>query len=90
MWQALNQDNVFALKTVSQIHLWDAGGKPGGNNPPGGETVLRTMRLDYTESEIFEVLRRYQGFGTEAEEHATKRMALYQIFEKYNGIVRNL
>lgn len=63
---------------------------PGGSNPPAGETTLRSMRLDYTESEIFQVLRRYQGWGTEAEEHATKRMALYQIFEKYNGIVRNL
>jgi hypothetical protein len=48
------------------------------------------MRLDYTETEIFEVLRRYQGWGDEAEDHATKRMGLYQVFEKYNGIVRNL
>ncbi|WP_369246955.1 glycoside hydrolase domain-containing protein [Streptomyces sp. R41] len=90
MWQKVNKDNAYALQTVSLIHLWDAEGKPGGQNPPAGETTLRSMRLDYTESEIFQVLRRYQGWGTEAEEHATKRMALYQIFEKYNGIVRNL
>lgn len=90
MWQKVNKDNAYALQTVSLIHLWDAEGKPGGSNPPAGETTLRSMRLDYTESEIFQVLRRYQGWGTEAEEHATKRMALYQIFEKYNGIVRNL
>ncbi|MFF0188031.1 glycoside hydrolase domain-containing protein [Streptomyces sp. NPDC005244] len=90
MWQKVNKDNAYALQTVSWIHLWDAEGKEGGSNPPGGETVLRSMRLDYTETEIFEVLRRYQGWGDEAEEHATKRMGLYQIFEKYNGIVRNL
>ncbi|MGW2885812.1 glycoside hydrolase domain-containing protein [Streptomyces griseoruber] len=90
MWQKVNQDHVFTLRTVSLIHLWDAEGKEGGNNPPGGETTLRSMRLEYTETEIFEVLRRYQGWGDEAEEHATKRMGLYQIFEKYNGIVRNL
>jgi peptidoglycan hydrolase-like protein with peptidoglycan-binding domain len=89
MWQKVNKDNAYALQTVSLIHLWDAEGKPGGQNPPAGETTLRSMRLDYTESEIFQVLRRYQGWGQEAEEHATKRMALYQIFEKYNGIVRN-
>ncbi|GGN53166.1 hypothetical protein GCM10011579_011020 [Streptomyces albiflavescens] len=89
MWQKVNKDNAYALQTVSLIHLWDAEGKPGGQNPPAGETTLRSMRLDYTESEIFQVLRRYQGWGEEAEEHATKRMALYQIFEKYNGIVRN-
>ncbi|MFI1730730.1 glycoside hydrolase domain-containing protein [Streptomyces acidicola] len=89
MWQRVNQDNAYSVRTVSLIHLWDAGGKPGGKNPPGGESVMRSMRLDYTESEIFEVLRRYQGWGDEAEEHAGKRMAIYQIFEKYNSILRN-
>ncbi|WP_339134370.1 glycoside hydrolase domain-containing protein [Streptomyces sp. f51] len=89
MWQKLNKDNAFSLQTVSLIHLWDAEGKEGGQNPPGGESVLRSMRLDYTETEIFEVLRRYQGWGDEAVAHATKRMGLYQVFEKYNGIIRN-
>ncbi|MGW2924321.1 glycoside hydrolase domain-containing protein [Streptomyces fungicidicus] len=88
MWHKVNQDNAYSVRTVSLIHLWDAGGKPGGNNGPDGETVLRTMRLDYTQKEIFEVLRRYQGWGDEAEAHATKRMALYQLFEKYNGLSR--
>lgn len=90
MWQKLNQDNAFSVSTVVMVHLWGTDGKPGGSNPPGGEEIMRGMRLDYTEKEVFEVLRRYQGFGDMAEEHATKRMALYQIFEKYNGIVRNL
>lgn len=90
MWHQLNQDNGFALETVSQVHLWGAGGKPGGNNPPDGETTMRTMRLDYTESEVFEILRRYQGWGQQAEGDSTMRMPIYQIFEKYNGIVRNL
>ncbi|WP_282687147.1 MULTISPECIES: glycoside hydrolase domain-containing protein [unclassified Streptomyces] len=88
MWQKVNQDNAHAVRTVSLIHLWDAGGKPGGNNPPGGETTLRAMNLNYTQFEIFEVLRRYQGWGNEAEAHATKRMALYQVFEKYNALSR--
>ncbi|QCX77883.1 Putative peptidoglycan binding domain protein [Streptomyces sp. YIM 121038] len=90
MWQKVNKDHSFSVTTVSLIHLWGVDGKPGGENPPGGETTLRSMRLDYTEGEIYQVLRRYQGWGNMAEEHATKRMALYQILEKYNGIVRNL
>ncbi|AVZ72881.1 hypothetical protein SLUN_12455 [Streptomyces lunaelactis] len=94
MWQKVNKDNAFSVQTVSLLHLWGVDGKPGGDNPPDGETILRSMRLDYTEKEIFELVRRYQGWGKlpngeRVEEHATKRMTLYQIFEKYNGIVRN-
>jgi peptidoglycan hydrolase-like protein with peptidoglycan-binding domain len=88
MWRQV-KDEEFALRTVALIHLWGADGKPGGNNPPGGETTLRSMRLDYTENEIFQVLRRYQGWGDEAELHAGRRMALYHIYEKYNGIARH-
>ncbi|CCK29871.1 hypothetical protein BN159_5492 [Streptomyces davaonensis JCM 4913] len=88
MWHKVNQDNAYSVKTVSLIHLWDAAGKVGGQNPPDGESTLRAMSLDYTQNEIFEVLRRYQGWGDEAEEHASKRMALYQLFEKYNGLSR--
>jgi hypothetical protein len=84
------RDPAFALRTVALIHLWDAEGKPGGNNPPGGETVLRPMALDYNDQEIFQVLRRYQGWGDEAEAHARQRMGLYHLCEKYNGIARNM
>lgn len=89
MWNQVREEE-FALRTVAMVHLWGVDGKPGGNNPPGGESILRGMRLDYTEREIFEILRRYQGFGAEAELHAGRRMALYHIFEKYNGISRHL
>ncbi|MBD0844591.1 glycoside hydrolase domain-containing protein [Streptomyces sp. TRM68416] len=88
MWQKVNQDNAHSVRTVALIHLWDASGKAGGQNPPDGESTLRPMSLDYNQSEIFQVLRRYQGWGDEAEEHAGKRMALYQLFEKYNGLSR--
>ncbi|WP_344258007.1 hypothetical protein [Streptomyces sodiiphilus] len=88
MWHQLNQNNDFSIATVPLIHMWGADGKPGGVNPPGGETIIRRPRLDYTDREIFEVLRRSQGWGNEAEEHAQKRMALYQIFERCNSIIR--
>lgn len=88
MWKKV-QDNAFALRTVALLHLWAAAGKPGGNNPPAGETVLRSMSLDYVENEIFEILRRYQGWGDEPVEHAKMRLALYHLFEKYDGISRN-
>jgi hypothetical protein len=48
----------------------------------------RRPALDYTESEIYEVLRRYQGPAEPAFTDATKRMPLYYIFEKYNRMVR--
>jgi len=89
MWKRV-KDQEYALRTVALIHIWGADGKPGGVNPPAGETVLRPIALNYTEKEIFEIVRRYQGFGSEAEEHAGKRMVLYQIFEKYNSISRHM
>ncbi|GFH37803.1 hypothetical protein [Streptomyces pacificus] len=43
------------------------------------------------ESELFEILRRYQGSAeSEATPHAKQRMALYQIMEKYNSISRSV
>ncbi|MQS38553.1 glycoside hydrolase domain-containing protein [Streptomyces katsurahamanus] len=86
-WRKCRDDDQYALSTVPLIHLWNADGAPGSGN---NETKLRTMRLDYTESEIYEVLRRYQGTNSEAKEHAKKRMALYQVMEKYNSISRHL
>ncbi|NLT53950.1 MAG: DUF1906 domain-containing protein [Actinomycetales bacterium] len=88
MWKQV-QDEEFALQTVALIHLWGADGKPGGSNSPDGETDMRPMALDYTESEVFQILRRYQGWNDVAELHAGRRMALYHIFEKYNGISRH-
>ncbi|WIX91162.1 glycoside hydrolase domain-containing protein [Amycolatopsis sp. DG1A-15b] len=87
-WRQVRNDE-YALRTVAMAHIWGADGKPGGRNPPDGETVLRPIALNYTEWEIFEILRRYQGWGKEAEEHAGQRMALYHILEKYNGISRH-
>ncbi|WP_282692811.1 glycoside hydrolase domain-containing protein [Streptomyces sp. CC208A] len=84
MWQKVNQDNVFNLSTVPHLHIWAADGKPGDH----AETPIRRPALDYDDTEIYEILRRYQGFGDLAEEHAKERMPLYAIFEKYNRIVR--
>lgn len=84
MWQKVNQDNAYNLGTVPYLHIWGADGKPGDH----AETPIRRPALDYTETEIFEVLRRYQGFGDEAVADNQLRMPLYAIFEKYNRIIR--
>ncbi|WP_149825525.1 glycoside hydrolase domain-containing protein [Streptomyces tailanensis] len=84
MWQKANQDNAFNLSTVPHLHIWAADGKAGDH----AETPIRRPALDYTDTETFEILRRYQGFGDLAESHAQLRMPLYAIFEKYNRIVR--
>jgi len=88
-WQQVKNDVRFALQTVAMIHLWGADGKPGGNNPDGGETDLPAMSLTYTEPQTFEVLRRYQGYGAQAVTDAQTRMPLFHIFEKYNSISRH-
>ncbi|MGW8763325.1 glycoside hydrolase domain-containing protein [Streptomyces sp. NPDC055815] len=88
IWNKCRFDEQFAMSTVPLIHIWNAGGAPGSAIP---ETRLRPISLDYTESEIYQILRRYQGAeGTEATEHARQRTALYQIMEKYNSISRNV
>jgi hypothetical protein len=87
IWDDCRFDEQFAMSTVPLIHMWNADGAPGG---PIEEENLRPMRLDYTESEIFQILRRYQGSADSvATPHAKQRMALYQIMEKYNSIARN-
>ncbi|MFB6843557.1 hypothetical protein ACFCXS_01590 [Streptomyces sp. NPDC056373] len=48
------------------------------------------MSPDCTEGDIFEDIRRHQGFGNEARADAAKRMGLYRIFDKYNNLVRQL
>jgi peptidoglycan hydrolase-like protein with peptidoglycan-binding domain len=88
IWEDCGTDDQFAISTVPLIHLWNAGGAPG-NTPE--EKPLRPMGLTYTESEIYQILRRYQGpEGSEASDHAKQRLALYQILEKYNAISRNV
>ncbi|MFJ8789748.1 glycoside hydrolase domain-containing protein [Streptomyces sp. NPDC102462] len=84
MWTRLNQDNVFNLSTVPHMHIWGSDGKPGDH----AETPIRRPALDYTDAETYELLRRYQGFGDQAEADARLRVPLYQIFEKYNRILR--
>ncbi|MFF2526010.1 glycoside hydrolase domain-containing protein [Streptomyces liangshanensis] len=85
VWDKLRTDNDFALTSVAHAHIWAADGKPGGDEEARME---RRPTLDYTESEIYEVLRRYQGPAEPAFTDATKRMPLYYIFEKYNRIAR--
>lgn len=86
VWAEVHDSREFDLRTVCMVHLWDADGKQGGDHD---EDPLRPMRLDYTETEIFEVLRRYQGFGDEAVADAHKRLGVYQVMEKYDAISRN-
>ncbi|WP_158071845.1 hypothetical protein [Kitasatospora sp. CB01950] len=50
---------------------------------------MRSPRLDYVDSEIYDVLRRYQGPGQEVYDEAKKRVGLYCIMAKYNAISRN-
>lgn len=88
IWKKSHDDQEFALTSVCMIDMWDIDGKPGGDD---NSPAIRSPRLDYTDPEIYEVLRRYQGPAVEpALSEAKKRMGLYYIMEKYNSISRNL
>ncbi|MFF2627213.1 glycoside hydrolase domain-containing protein [Kitasatospora griseola] len=85
-WKSSYDSETSALTSVFLIHMWDIAGKPDGDDK---SPAMRPPRLDYVDSEIYDVLRRYQGPGAEAFEEAKKRMGLYYIMEKYNAISRN-
>ncbi|EHN79283.1 glycoside hydrolase domain-containing protein [Streptomyces coelicoflavus] len=86
-WKQAYDSETYALTSVALIHRWDIDGKPGGDDD---SPALRQPTLGYTDQEIYEVLRRYQGPGDVAYEEAKKRMGLYYVMEKYNSISRNL
>ncbi|MGY0069233.1 glycoside hydrolase domain-containing protein [Streptomyces sp. QTS137] len=85
MWIRLLTDDAFNVRTVAHVHIWGADGKMGDlvEEPP-----IRRPALDYTPSEIYEVLRRYQGPSEPAYSDALLRMPLYDTFEKYNALSR--
>ncbi|MDQ0751031.1 peptidoglycan hydrolase-like protein with peptidoglycan-binding domain [Streptomyces africanus] len=85
-WKQAYDSETYALTSVAIIHLWDIDGKPGGDDD---SPALRKPTLGYTDAEIYEVLRRYQGPGEPAMTEAKKRMGLYYVMEKYNSISRN-
>ncbi|MFB6848200.1 glycoside hydrolase domain-containing protein [Streptomyces sp. NPDC056373] len=90
VWQQLNKDNAFSVRTAALIHLWGTRGRPGGQLPPGNRvTTPRSMRLDLVEFEITELLRRYRAWDPDVESQTHQSLAVYQIFEKYNSILRN-
>ncbi|MCX5010464.1 DUF1906 domain-containing protein [Streptomyces sp. NBC_00555] len=86
IWKKAHDDEEFALTSVSVIHMWDIDGKPGGDDK---SPAMRARNLEYTDSEIYDVLRRYQGPAEPAFTEAKKRLGLYYVMEKYNSISRN-
>jgi peptidoglycan hydrolase-like protein with peptidoglycan-binding domain len=87
IWKHAYDSEEFDLTSVFMIHMWDIDGKPGGDDD---SPWMRSPSLDYTDSEIYEVLRRYQGPAEPAFTEAKKRLGLYYVMEKYNSISRNM
>ncbi|MFD7062207.1 glycoside hydrolase domain-containing protein [Streptomyces sp. NPDC059906] len=87
VWKKARDDEEFALTSVVMIDRWDIDGKPGGDDD---SPALRQPTLSYTDKEIYEVLRRYQGPFEPAFTDAKKRMPLYYVLEKYHSISRNM
>ncbi|GAA0378095.1 glycoside hydrolase domain-containing protein [Streptomyces blastmyceticus] len=87
IWKKAHDDEEFDITSVCVVHMWDIDGKPGGDDD---SPAMRSPRLDYTEAEIYDILRRYQGPAEPAFSEAKKRLGLYYVMEKYNSISRNL
>ncbi|MGX2995129.1 glycoside hydrolase domain-containing protein [Streptomyces sp. JNUCC 64] len=87
IWKKARDNEEFALTSVVMIHRWDIDGKPGGDD---SSPALRQPSLSYTDEEVYEVLRRYQGPAEPAFTDAKKRMPLYYLLEKYHSISRNM
>ncbi|WP_176582893.1 hypothetical protein [Streptomyces marincola] len=64
---------TFALASVALIHRWSIDGKPGGDDD---SPASHQPTLAYTDDEMYEALRRYQGPAEPAFSEAKKRMGL--------------
>lgn len=68
----------YNLSAVPQVLMWGAD-DVGVSGPP---------RTNYTSTEIFDIIRRYNGSGSEAERYARAVVGFYDIFEGYNAGLR--
>lgn len=78
IWNQLHNSNDFNLRTCAFVLLHAA-------NLVG----LDTDYYGYTESETKKVLSRYYGTNTDATRYGNETYQYYQIFEKYNKLVRD-
>ncbi|MGW7292374.1 glycoside hydrolase domain-containing protein [Streptomyces xiamenensis] len=81
IWFLLNGEGVrheYSMRTVPLIHIYHS-----------NELGLERPNFGYSYSDTNQILRRYQGFGPEAEIGGMHRTNLYLIFEKYYSIMRN-
>ncbi|QOT23993.1 MULTISPECIES: glycoside hydrolase domain-containing protein [Micrococcales] len=78
VWSSLADDVEYNLSAVPQVLMWGAD-DVGVSGPP---------RTNYTSTEIFDIIRRYNGSGSEAERYARAVVGFYDIFEGYNAGLR--
>lgn len=56
----------------------------------GGVAMLFVLlgRTDYTSAQLFDIIRRYNGFGPAAERYARAVTGFYEVFEGHNAALR--
>lgn len=78
IWEKLKNDVNFNLETCALVLLWGA----------SDVGLDRVNPYNYSQDQIKQVLKRYNGFGDKAEDYGNKNLGLYNIFEKYNSEAR--
>ncbi|OYN91496.1 hypothetical protein CGZ92_00140 [Parenemella sanctibonifatiensis] len=78
VWRRLADDTAYNLAAVPLILLWGADevGVPG------------EPRTDYTSTQLFDIIRRYNGFGPAAERYARAVTGFYEVFDEHNAALR--
>ena len=74
IWNKLRDDNDFNIEMVALILIWGANEKGLNNN-----------YWKYTESEMKQMLSRYNGTNSAANEYGEETYHCYLIFDKYNS-----
>ncbi|HHW37103.1 MAG TPA: DUF1906 domain-containing protein [Bacillales bacterium] len=78
VWENLHNDNIYNIKTCALVLIHAA----------LDYLQLNDNYYEYNENEIKSVLARYNGTDDRATQYGERVYKLYQIFEKYNKIIR--
>jgi peptidoglycan hydrolase-like protein with peptidoglycan-binding domain len=78
VWFKLHDDDAYNSDTVPLLHFWDA-----------GELKVPWPTYHTTDGSVEMLLAKYNGSGKDAEGYGQKTLGVYQVFEKYNKIVRS-
>lgn len=78
VWSKLYGDDAYNAGMVPLIHIWDA-----------GQLKVSWPTYHTTDGSAEMLLAKYNGSGEKAEDYGKQTLGVFQVFEKYNRIVRS-